>query len=49
MPASSKILARSVKKVKKPTAKKQIQKINQGVDTANRMKKKIGELKASKK
>ena len=34
---------------KKPIAKKQIQKTNQGVDTANRMKKKISEMKASKK
>ena len=49
MPASSKILARNVKKAKKPITKKQIQKTNQGVDTANRMKKKIGEMKASKK
>jgi hypothetical protein len=49
MPASSKILARSVKKAKKPLGKKQIQKTNQGVDTANRMKKKISEMKASKK
>jgi ribosomal RNA-processing protein 9 len=38
-----------LKKAKKPLAKKQIQKTNQGVDTANRMKKKISEMKASKK
>ena len=53
MPASAKILARSVKNPKKGAktklGKKQISKTKQGLETAKRMKDKIGDIKKAKK